>query len=464
MTSTEYPLESSPPLDTFYIPLELQSPEEDEALTYNGNAGNLNMPEILLPMTGPQYNYKTLSDWNQIYTSPPPISRPVGPVYNRAKPATGSYKNEEARDTGKAVNVKVNESSPSSNFQEDRNIQGFNREELITKSRPKSSPTVSLHSFLEDADSATSAIGDLKIKEVSEDGRFVRLINDGPTEYECSGYMIKQTVHGRPVAVFRFPSGTKFPPDSTITVWSAVNDPSVHNPPTDFFWKESQKWESGPQCATVLCRPNGQACAWTTPSHKFSKDTFTEASGSKPNLREVKADENHVGDGERLTTTKVDLSGPRPEPVFIRREKRQPPSLFNSKHPHGNNPSLITHPHTNQARPLHLGNDNSTYSRQSRTQTVRPDPLPGQPHIGTPAQRTGSKTLRRARSCQASRSSSFNESVALNKTSASAGEISERPSPFSRPWNRFEAGLKQICSQHDPNFLPPMPPPVQISA
>lgn len=62
----------------------------------------------------------------------------------------------------------------------------------------------------------------------------------------------------------------------------------------------------------------------------------------------------------------------------IHREKRQPASLFVSKHPHGNNPLVNTHPNSGQARPLHFGNDNSTKSRQSRSQTIRPDPLPGE--------------------------------------------------------------------------------------
>ncbi|BFZ04152.1 hypothetical protein BsWGS_07191 [Bradybaena similaris] len=469
-----YPFEPSPPLDTFYIPEELRVAED--ALTYDVNtngrltASSLNMPEILLPMTGPQYSYNTLYDQNQLNSSLPLTSRPLGPIHTRAKSAAENNKLKEEESTENAWNIKVNQfkSSQDINLWEDNTFQCFNNEELLTKSHPKSSPAASLHSFLDDLDAATSAIGNLKIKEVSEDGRFVRLLNDGPTEYECSGYTIKQTIHGRPVAVFRFPSETKFPPDSTITVWSAMNDPSLHNPPTDFFWKESQKWETASQCTTVLCRPNGQAVAWTVASHRFSQDPFTEISGSKLDLAEEINENRSVvsdsGDNETLTTIKADLSGPKPEPVFIRREKRQPASLFVSKHPHGNNPLVSTHPHSGQARPLHFGNDNSTNSRQSRAQTIRPDPLLGRPYTGAPEQRIGNKTLRRTRSGQTTRSSSINENIALNKTSTwSAGEISERPSPFSRPWNRFETGLKQIYSQYNPDFLPPMPQPPQIS-
>ena len=60
-------------------------------------------------------------------------------------------------------------------------------------------------------------------------------------------------------------------------VWSSINDPTLHNPPTDYFWKEQHKWGTGPECTTILCRANGQAVAWTTAAHRFTKDAFAEA-------------------------------------------------------------------------------------------------------------------------------------------------------------------------------------------
>ena len=70
--------------------------------------------------------------------------------------------------------------------------------------------------------------------------------------------MIQQNVGGHPVAVFRFPPRTKFADNSTITVWSGTADPIEHQPPKDFVWKEQQKWGTGPECTTILCKPNGQ--------------------------------------------------------------------------------------------------------------------------------------------------------------------------------------------------------------
>lgn len=63
---------------------------------------------------------------------------------------------------------------------------------------------------------------------------------------------------------------------------------------------------------------------------------------------------------------------------FVYREKQSPPSLNPQKHPHGTSPGKDTHPHTGQARPLTYGNDNSSVNRQSRVQSTRPDPIPGE--------------------------------------------------------------------------------------
>ena len=40
-------------------------------------------------------------------------------------------------------------------------------------------------------------------------------------------------------------------------VWSA-SSLAQHNPPTDFLWREQNKWGTGPECTSILCKPNGQ--------------------------------------------------------------------------------------------------------------------------------------------------------------------------------------------------------------
>lgn len=64
-----------------------------------------------------------------------------------------------------------------------------------------------------------SAIGNLKIAEVDQDGRFVKIWNHATKEDEnIGGYLLKQDIKGQPVAVFRFPSETRMEPNSTVTV------------------------------------------------------------------------------------------------------------------------------------------------------------------------------------------------------------------------------------------------------
>ncbi len=70
-------------------------------------------------------------------------------------------------------------------------------------------------------------------------------------------------------------------------------------------------------------------------------------------------------------------NGVRADPVYIRREKEQPPSLAAQKHPHGTAPSNGVHPSTGAPRAMTYGNDNSSVNRQSRVQGIRPDPIPG---------------------------------------------------------------------------------------
>ena len=79
--------------------------------------------------------------------------------------------------------------------------------------------------------------------------------------------MIQQNVGGHPVAVYRFPERLKLCAGDVVTVWSGTADPMNHQPPTDFVFKEQQKWGTGPECTTILCKPNGQV-------HVVDKLTF----------------------------------------------------------------------------------------------------------------------------------------------------------------------------------------------
>ncbi|XP_009573611.1 PREDICTED: lamin tail domain-containing protein 1-like, partial [Fulmarus glacialis] len=113
--------------------------------------------------------------------------------------------------------------------------------------------------------SASSAVGNLKIAEVDAGGHFVKILNCAPEKEESIGdYLLKQDVQGQPVAVFRFPPETRMGPNSTVTVWAA-DAKVLHKPPSDFLWKDLERFRTSLDCATILCEPSGQAVAWCTP-------------------------------------------------------------------------------------------------------------------------------------------------------------------------------------------------------
>lgn len=101
-------------------------------------------------------------------------------------------------------------------------------------------------------------MGNVKIHEVNKNGYFIRLLNVSNTyEEDLSNYTIQQMVSSMPVAVFRLPCPTKLEPGHTITVW-ARTDEVEPQPPHTFVWNEQDKWGTGPECTTILAKPNGQ--------------------------------------------------------------------------------------------------------------------------------------------------------------------------------------------------------------
>ncbi|XP_009878075.1 PREDICTED: lamin tail domain-containing protein 1 [Charadrius vociferus] len=110
-----------------------------------------------------------------------------------------------------------------------------------------------------------SAIGNLKIAEVDPGGYFVKILNCAPEKEESIGdYLLKQDIQGQPVAVFRFPPETRMGPNSSVTVWAA-DAKVLHRPPSDFLWKDLERFRTSRDCAIILCEPSGQAVAWYTP-------------------------------------------------------------------------------------------------------------------------------------------------------------------------------------------------------
>ncbi|TFK01798.1 transmembrane protein 81 [Platysternon megacephalum] len=240
-----------------------------------------------------------------------------------------------------------------------------------------------------------SAIGNLKIAEVHSGGHFVKILNCSPDKEEGIGeHTLQQNVSGHPVTVFKFPPRIRMKANSTVTVWTA--DAEVpHKPPSDFLWKEQDRLKTGPECTTILCEPNGQAVAWYTPIHWNRKQGWKEQeddeylkSSKKPIIpTKMQRDEWEKEPESVIIDTEQEgaVQGRTEEsgPVFIKREKKIPATLFPTQNSWCRSPASPTHPHFSLLRPLTMGNDGSSLCRQSRCQSAKPDPAPGTLYAGT---------------------------------------------------------------------------------
>ncbi|XP_048727048.2 uncharacterized protein LOC125645531 isoform X5 [Ostrea edulis] len=460
-----YTQPSAPPMSPSYAPLTTANltseyiPQYDPVTTEDLDTAGLGLDYF---GGGTRYTYQTTPSVNklQIEPSPPTTPRLVGPVM-RAKSAPVG-----AQVRGQNVPLIPTSMGKGQDYF-DEMFRDLARETLYTApptpppqkpQRSKSSLEKYQNSVYHDYNTATSsAIGEIKILEVNQEGKYIRLTNEGKQEAEFGGHMIQQNVGGHPVAVYRFPPRTKFPANNTLTVWAGSNDHILHQPPTDYVWKEQQKWGTGPECTTILCKPNGQAIAWTTAAHRFTKNAFEEPS---PTSQAVVADgfvqDDQNVETDSLTEMTVNINEPKPDSVYLKREKQQPNILTPPKHPHGTSPGKEIHPHTSQPRPYTYGNDNSSVNRQSRSQTTRPDPVNGQPYAGS-AQKVGSAPLKRYTPSNIRGNGSI-----VNK--ADVGKTSSPPNPFMSPHVKFQTGLDQIRSQHNEDFMPPMPRPPLFSS
>ncbi|XP_031794337.1 lamin tail domain-containing protein 1 isoform X1 [Sarcophilus harrisii] len=231
----------------------------------------------------------------------------------------------------------------------------------------------------DDSDTSNSnALGDIKIVEVS--GLFVKIINSSPDkELTIGEHILQQNVNGRVVSVYRFHPNIRLPANAAITVWAAASKVK-HHPPSDFLWKEQDKFRTSSNCTTILCKPNGEAIAWYSPIHwkraweKFDSDKKSYRSpllisSSKEQMNQEIPSAATKAKREQETASMLEGQ----VRVFLKREKEIPPSLFPNRSPWGLSQSCIVHPNYTLFGPLTVGNDGSTVCRQSVSQSARLD-------------------------------------------------------------------------------------------
>ncbi|XP_045410134.1 lamin tail domain-containing protein 1 isoform X1 [Lemur catta] len=237
--------------------------------------------------------------------------------------------------------------------------------------------------------STSSSLGDIKIAEVNIKGLFVKLVNSSlDKELTIGDHFLQQNVNGQRVSLYRFLPNIVMQANATVTVWAAASE-AKHQPPSDFLWKEQNKFITSPDCTTILCKPNGQAVAWYTLIHwkqawekletdiefdrssivspKFRKHMFQWAASTTTVTMETE-------DQPKKDTSKCQLQS---DQVFIKREKEIPPTLFPNRSPWCQSPFAPAHPYSPLIEPYSTGTAGSRLSRQPRSQSTRPDPAPG---------------------------------------------------------------------------------------
>ncbi|XP_032077789.1 lamin tail domain-containing protein 1 [Thamnophis elegans] len=240
--------------------------------------------------------------------------------------------------------------------------------------------------------SPSSSVGDLKITEVHFRGHYVKILNDSFDKEESIGdYTLQQNINGQPAAIFKFPPNIRMKPKSCVTVWS-MDSNRPHNPPSDYLWKELDRFQSGPDCTTILCHPSGQAVAWYTPINWKRKPLKVMDSGARISrksmevVRRAKAQPKQEPWEARAFDTWQALPNQshltEPEPDYILREKKMPVIRHPVQNSWCQSPSSPTHPHFTLGRTLPPGSKEIHMLSQTRTQVMNTFPYLDSSYLG----------------------------------------------------------------------------------
>eukprot|EP00062_Callorhinchus_milii_P022981 gi/632981389/ref/XP_007907564.1/ PREDICTED: uncharacterized protein C11orf35 homolog [Callorhinchus milii] len=237
----------------------------------------------------------TASGWRSSVKEPPRLWGPPNPSANHPARAAREEGEEEVgvgkvaeqldiRSVGPVVSAAVGVTSerdgkivqdPPMSLAEGSASGRTSSEETSDKPGEQTFPTRGYRvcSFVQpetESEASISPVTSVQIVEVNTMGHFVRLFNTShDKEVILSGHFIQQSVNSHPIALYRFPTPTLLPAQQYLTVWAAAAKVS-HSPPSDFLWRELEKFRTGPDCTTTLCKPNGQVAVWHTPRHTFS--------------------------------------------------------------------------------------------------------------------------------------------------------------------------------------------------
>ncbi|EDV57875.1 lamin Dm0 [Drosophila erecta] len=107
---------------------------------------------------------------------------------------------------------------------------------------------------------SASAQGNVEIKEIDPEGKFVRLFNKGSDEVAIGGWQLQRLINENgPSTTYKFHRSVKIEPNGVVTVWSADTKAS-HEPPSSLVMK-SQKWVAADNTRTILLNSEGESVA-----------------------------------------------------------------------------------------------------------------------------------------------------------------------------------------------------------
>lgn len=107
---------------------------------------------------------------------------------------------------------------------------------------------------------SASAKGNVEIKEIDPEGKFVKLHNKGNDEVSIGGWQLQRSLNeGGPATTYKFHRSVKIESNATVTVWSS-DSRATHEPPSNIVMKQ-QKWMTGDNTKTTLLNGDGEAVA-----------------------------------------------------------------------------------------------------------------------------------------------------------------------------------------------------------
>ncbi|TDG46307.1 hypothetical protein AWZ03_007278 [Drosophila navojoa] len=107
---------------------------------------------------------------------------------------------------------------------------------------------------------SASAKGNVEIKEIDADGKYVKLYNKGNEEVSIGGWQLQRSLNDNgPVTTYKFHRSVKIEPNGTVTVWSS-DSRATHEPPSNIVMKQ-QKWMTGDNTKMALLNSEGETVA-----------------------------------------------------------------------------------------------------------------------------------------------------------------------------------------------------------